>query len=147
MSKNPVNKISVKVMCLIQHNRKLLVNKGYDKVKKQTFYRLIGGKVEFGERMEDAIKREIKEELNCEVKSLEFITAKEGIFTYEGERGHEANFLYKVELEKEDLFEKEIIPNPDSDEFPAVWISIADVLSEKVILYPSFDYKTMLLLG
>ena len=136
--------ISVKVMCLIQHNGKLLVNKGYDNAKKQTFYRLVGGKVEFGEKMEDTIKREIKEELNSSVKSINFVTAKEEIFTYEGEIGHEVNFLYKVTLDNKELFEKEVIPNPDSDEFPAVWIFITDVLKKKVILYPAFAYQTVL---
>jgi 8-oxo-dGTP pyrophosphatase MutT (NUDIX family) len=94
--------------------------------------------------MEGAIIREIKEELGCGVKDVKFVTAKEELFTYEGEKRHEANFLYKVELDNEELFEKDIILNPDSDEFPAVWISISDVLSEEVILYPSFDYKIIL---
>jgi len=135
--------ISVKVMCLIEHNKKILVNKGYDAVKKQTFYRLVGGKVEFGEKMEETIKREIKEELNSGVKSIKFIDAKEEIFTYEGEVGHEANFLFKVVLDNKELTKKELIPNPDSEEFPAVWVSIADVLKKKVILYPSFDYNSV----
>lgn len=144
MSKDSAKQISVKVMCLIQHNGKLLVNKGYDKVKKQVFYRLVGGKVEFGERMQDTIRREIKEELNSGVTNTIFITAKEEIFTYEGETGHEINFLFNVTLANKELFEKEIIPNPDSEEFPAIWIPVEDVLKEKVIIYPSFNYKKIL---
>jgi len=63
-------KITVKVMCFIEHNGKLLLNKGYDKVKNETFFRIIGGGVNFGERSEEALRREIKEELNSEIKNL-----------------------------------------------------------------------------
>ena len=136
--------ISVKVMCLIQHENKLLVNKGYDSVKDEVFYRLVGGKVEFAEKMEETIKREIKEELDCGVKDIDYITAKEEIFTYEGETGHEVNFLFKVSLDNKEIFKKEVIPNPDSEDFPAVWLPISDILEKKVALYPSFDYKTLL---
>lgn len=39
-----------------------------------------GGKIELGETMEHAVKREIKEETNLELEKIEFLTVLENIF-------------------------------------------------------------------
>ena len=39
-----------------------------------------GGKVEFGEKLEDAVKREIKEETNLDIEILEFLDFYEAVF-------------------------------------------------------------------
>ena len=39
---------------------KVLVSEGYDKVKNQTFYRCLGGGIEFLEKSDEALKREFK---------------------------------------------------------------------------------------
>lgn len=39
-----------------------------------------GGKIELGETMEQAVKREIKEETNLDIHGIEFLTALEAIF-------------------------------------------------------------------
>jgi len=135
------NQISAKTMCIITNDGKLLVNKGYDKVKKETFYRLIGGKVEFGEKNVDAVKREIKEELGVDVSNLKFITAKEEIFTYVDTPGHEVIFLFSGKIADKKVLNSKEIANPDSNDFPAVWIPIKEVLENEFILYPSFNYK------
>ena len=145
MTGDKPRQIAVKAMCLIEHNRKLLLNKGYDKLKKQTFYRLIGGKVEFGEKSIDSIKREIKEELDSNIENLKFITVEEEIFTYEGNEGHEVVFLYTGNVLDNKILDEKLIPNPDSEEFPAVWVPTSDVLEKKIILYPSSNYKKILL--
>ena len=48
-------------------NGKILVSEGYDKVKKQTFYRCLGGGIEFLETSQEALKREYKEELGIDI--------------------------------------------------------------------------------
>ena len=135
--------IRVKAMCLIEHKGKLLLCKGHDHVKKETFFCVIGGGVNFGEKAEDAIRREMKEELGCDMENLHFLTVIENVFTYEGERGHEITFLYKGDLSNKDIYKKDFIPLLDQDDFPAYWIPISDILEEKIIFYPSFDYKKL----
>ena len=51
-------------------DKKLLI----DKPRKRSTYQMIGGKVEEGETREQALKREIKEELELEINDLEFLT-------------------------------------------------------------------------
>ena len=140
-SKN--KKIVVKALCIIEQGRKLLLCKSYDNVKKEIFFRFVGGTVNFGEKSEEALRREIREELNSEIENLKFITVIENIFTYEGRKKHEICFLYKGDLARKDLYYKNVIPILDHKGFPAEWVSISDILGGKVMLYPSFNYKEL----
>ena len=51
-------------------NGKLLVSEGYDHSKKQTFYRCLGGGIEFLEKSTDALIREFLEEINTNIIHL-----------------------------------------------------------------------------
>jgi len=139
--------IAIKAMCLIRDDTRLFISKGYDKVTKKYFYRFLGGGVSFGEMAEDAIRREIKEETGSNIENLKFLTVIENVFTYEGEKGHEITFLYQGDLEDKNLYNIKYfrILDEDEDDLPVEWIPISDVLEKKVILYPSFDYKKLLL--
>ena len=143
MKNNSLKKIIIKALCIIEKNGKLLLCKGYDSVKEETFFRFIGGGVNFAERVEEGLRREMREELNSEIENLEFITVAENIFVYQGNEGHEICFLYKGDLLNKDIYEREIIPIPDAKEFPAQWVSISDILEEKIILYPELDFQKL----
>lgn len=63
------------------------------------YYFLPGGHVEFGELIEDALKREVMEELGVEVKNMKSLFMLENIFKQKGVNRHEFNHVFKVELE------------------------------------------------
>ncbi|MES2315639.1 MAG: NUDIX domain-containing protein [Patescibacteria group bacterium] len=135
----------LKAMCVFNYEGKTLASRGYDKNKDETFYRLIGGTILFQEKSEDGVRREIMEELKCEIDSLEFIKVVENIFSYIGENRHEIVFLYKGELSNKDLYKQEKIHIIEPNiEFDAEWISVKDVLEGKIILYPDLDYSGIL---
>lgn len=136
-------RIIIKALLLIEHEGKLLLNKGYDSIKKETFFRFVGGSLNFGEKAEEAMRREIKEELNSEIENLQFLRVVESIFTYEGEKGHEIIFLYKGDLSNKNIYQQKFISIPDDQNFPAEWVPISDILEDKIILYPSFNYKEL----
>ena len=77
---------------------KVLVSEGYDKVKKQTFYRCLGGGIEFLEKSDEALKREFKEEINADITVKDFLGLSENIFTFEGKNGHELVIIYSVDI-------------------------------------------------
>lgn len=81
-------------LCVFRRGDKIFVARGYDAHKDETFYRPIGGRIEFGERGEEAVAREVREEIDADVADLVYLGALENIFTYEGKRRHEIVMIY-----------------------------------------------------
>lgn len=78
---------------IIQDNKILLCKR-----KDLDYYFLPGGHVEFGEKAETAIAREIKEELGIEVSELSFIGSSENFFTQDDARHHEFNLVFSAQI-------------------------------------------------
>lgn len=129
------------VLGIVKKNNKVLVSKGYDKVKNEIFYRSIGGGIEFLENSKDALKREFKEELNIKINVGEFLGISENIFTYNGKNAHELILFYNVDIKDEDYKEKYHIID-DNCETDAVWIDTKKFKNKELKIYPEkvFEY-------
>ncbi len=75
--------------------------------RKTGHYYLPGGHVEFGEKSEIALRREINEETGLEARKAEFIGAFENCFVQDEEKHHEVCLLFKIDLEERDIRSKE----------------------------------------
>ena len=85
-------KFKVRVSAVLTFNNKILVNK-----YSENSYCLPGGYIELGETSLDAIKREIKEELNLDIKVNRFMGIGENFFTnLKNEKTHGIDFYYKI---------------------------------------------------
>ena len=91
-------KIRPLAVAVIKKGNKVLAIKGYDEIKKQTFYRLPGGGIEFCEKGEETIKREFMEEFGCEPINIQYMKTVENIFEFNGKKGHEIVLVYEAEL-------------------------------------------------
>lgn len=122
-------------------NNKVLVSKGYDREKNETFYRCIGGGIEFLENSKDALKREYQEELNVDIKVEEFLGIFENIFTYNGKNAHELILFYNVSIEDADYKEHYHVVDGDV-ETGASWIDIEKFINKELKMYPEIvlDY-------
>ena len=143
--------IKVKAMCLLVYNNHILVADGdsmtFDNRPgiASPFYRVLGGGIEFGESAEDAVRREIREEIGCEIDGLEQIDVIENRFIYDNKPGHEIVFMYKGTPSRKELADQEKIHVKEAGyEFDAVWISFDTALSGEKPLYPKMDYRSML---
>ena len=76
-------------ICVFSHNGRILAAEGHDPLKRQPFYRPLGGAIEFGETRRKRLRRELHEELGATVAGLRYLGTLENIFTYDGQRGHE----------------------------------------------------------
>ena len=81
-------------LCVFRRGDKIFVSQGYDAHKDETFFRPIGGKIEFGETGAEAVAREVQEEIGAEVADLVYLGTLENIFTYEGQLHHEIVMIY-----------------------------------------------------
>ena len=121
-------------------NGKILVSEGYDKVKKQTFYRCLGGGIEFLETSQEALKREYKEELGTDIIVEDFCGISENIFTYQGKNAHELILFYNIKIQDKDVREKYHIID-DNCESDAYWIDVNEFKNNKKIIYPEQIFK------
>ncbi len=124
-------------ICIFYHQDKILAVQGYDKIRKQKFYRPIGGGIELGETSRQALKREIKEELNADIINLKQIGIIENIFTYQGKPGHEIVFIYDAEFKDKKFYrQKNITVNEKSHKSLAFWLPIDKLPLKNQPIYP-----------
>ena len=121
-------------------NNKLLVSEGFDKVKNETFYRCLGGGIEFLEKSEEALKREFLEEINVDITVKDFLGISENIFTYQGRKAHELILFYSIEISDKN-YQEEYKVIDDHGETIAKWIDIDEFKNKNKILYPEEVFK------
>ena len=102
------------------------------------FCRLLGGGVEFGERSEETVRRELMEELGVPARPVRFLGALENIFVYQGAPGHEVVFNWLVEFEDPALYAvEEFIVTEGALTQQARWVQPAELATRGIPLYPN----------
>jgi 8-oxo-dGTP pyrophosphatase MutT (NUDIX family) len=128
-------------ICVFRHQDRILVMEGYDPLKKEHFYRPLGGGIEFGESSTETVCRELMEEIHVEVdrQSLKYLGTLENIFTFDGNPGHEIVLIYDGILQEPGLYDQAMIVGQevDGEEFRAIWKNISEFGAGKSILYPT----------
>ncbi len=98
----------------------------------------IGGGIEFGETAENALRREIQEELGCSIQILKDPTICENIFEHHGVKGHEIVFAFPIIFDDPKIYTKnrwQIFEHNDAISW-VEWIQIDDFLLGKATLFP-----------
>jgi ADP-ribose pyrophosphatase YjhB (NUDIX family) len=130
-------RIRPKAICVFRRGDRILVAHGFDRVKAERYARPLGGTIEFGERAEEALQREIREELGAEFREARLLGVLESLFTLEGRPGHEIVFVYDAEFAAPSSYEiPSLTIREPGWEGPATWVSIASYRSGPVPLYP-----------
>ncbi len=127
-------RINCRAAGVIIHNNKILLHRDINK----SYYALVGGRIKFGETSDEAIVREIKEELGKDVEIIEFITVVENLFKLNNRNYQEYLFIYKLEFknEKDKLIET-TLKNVEGEEESHVqyeWVDLNDL--DNVIIKP-----------
>lgn len=135
-----MNQIRTIAICVFRQNDRILVAHGYDPVKKETFYRPLGGGIEFGEYSEQTIHRELLEEIGADVCELKYLGTLENVYVFNGTPGHEIVMVYDGTLKNSGLYEQTLILGKEmdiEDSFQASWKHIDEFGNGKLILYPT----------
>jgi len=130
--------IRVIAICVFRNGDRILAAEGFDSIKQQTFYRPLGGTIEFGESSQETIHRELMEEIKAGVTDLRYLGLLENVFIYEAEKGHEIIIVYDGQFADRSLYEKAVI---HGDEFGsplrAVWVDLNTIGPTRPPLYPT----------
>lgn len=130
-------RIRPKVVCVLRHAGRMLLIRATDPVDGRSFLIPPGGGVEFGELLDDAIRRELREELGLEVASPRRIGLLENVFRHAGREEHELVFVYVAECEDERMREAEDVEVTENGlRMTASWISPAEITANQWTVFP-----------
>ena len=126
-------------LCVFRRGDSIFAARGYDSLKRQVYYRPIGGGIDFGERAIDTVKREVMEEMQAEVADLRYLGTLENIFVYHGETGHEIVLMFDGRF-VDDFRNRDDYSAQGSDDgeikFTATWIPLDYFRQRSAPLYP-----------
>ena len=134
---NKFKQIRPVVLGVITKDNKILVNKGYDEISNQKFYRCLGGGIEFQETSYQALKREFLEEIGKEIIIKNFLGLAENIFTFNGQAGHEIVLFYSADFKPSDYQEEYLMIEDNEEPQKAFWINIDDFKKGNLTIYPT----------
>lgn len=135
-------KLNVRAAGIIIHNNKLLVHRNINK----DHHALIGGRIAIGENSEEALKREIQEELGKEIEITGNAATIENFFEMDSKKYHEIMFVHQAEfvneedkkientienIEGKDYLKYEWVDLDELDEYPLKPQAIKEILKSK----------------
>ena len=141
-TKKKKKRIRPLALCVFRRADKIFVSRVDTTPHKadQTFYRPIGGRIEFGEPGAQTVIREVKEELGATVVDVVYLGALENIFSYEGKAGHEIVLLFDGRFTDPSLNQDDVkVAGTDGAEhlYEASWKALSFFQSEGAPpLYP-----------
>lgn len=139
--KTTEGRFNYRVAGLLVQDGKLLIMQD----KGQPYYYVPGGRIKMNEKSEDAVKREIKEELGIEVNVNRMLWVNENFFKEETlqEQFHEVCFFYLLELKDEEVLERgsEFEVDENGKIHTYYWKSLDEI--NYINLYPQFLKEKM----
>ena len=122
-------KLNVRTAGIIIHNNKVLVHRNIN----EDHYALIGGRIQIGENSEDALRREIQEEMGKEIQIMGNVATIENFFEMNSQKYHEIMFVHKAEFtnEEDQKIENTIQNIEGKDYLKYEWIDL-----DKIEEYP-----------
>jgi ADP-ribose pyrophosphatase YjhB (NUDIX family) len=130
--------IRVTARCLFRHKGQILTISAQDPDKPEPHYGVPGGGVEFGETSEQALRREMREELGAEIADLDLLFVSEEIFAVQGQAYHAVVFVYEGRFLDPGFYARPVIlyvegPEPRAE---AIWMPASIFLSGEKRLLP-----------
>jgi len=125
-------------ICVVRKGDQILVFEAHKETEDETYYRPLGGAIEFGEFSLQTIRREFLDEINSDLLNLRFWHTLENIYVLEGRRGHEVVFVYVGDLADKTIYDKLFfMAKEDNGELMKVlWKPISDFQNGGPPLYP-----------
>lgn len=127
------HKFNFRVAGILIHNGRLLLHT----TRTDDFWNLPGGRVEFNESTEQALIRELQEELGVTIQIERLVYVNEDFFEYNDKKYHEIGFYYLMSLEENHeilLKNEEFFGLEDNGRLIFNWFSVEELLNLEV--YP-----------
>ncbi|MBA3816470.1 MAG: NUDIX domain-containing protein [Parachlamydiaceae bacterium] len=142
----PIDTIRAKVIGLAKQEDRLLVCEVLNDQGELKGWCPLGGGIEFGETGEQALKREIAEELGCGIHISGEMLVCENIFEHHGFIGHEIILAFPINFDDPEIYAKKRFQIYESNGSVhwVEWIELNHFRSGKSILFPPALTKQIL---
>ncbi len=133
----PVQRLRATAIGILRRDDRILVTAVTQDDGRITGWRPPGGGIEFGETADQALVRELREELAAEARVLRRLGVIENLFSHHGTPGHEIVFAFEAELTSPGITGPERFVVEDSGyRDQAAWMPLADFRTGRARLWP-----------
>jgi ADP-ribose pyrophosphatase YjhB (NUDIX family) len=138
VSRGLVGAIRPIAAAVIRAGDRILVWEDHDPATGEVVALPLAGGIEFGETGEQAIARELEEEIGATATRIRRLGVLEDIFEWAGERRHELYLVYEVELADRGVYERDevTVVEPDGESYLARWRPLSEFGSGGARLVP-----------
>lgn len=124
----------------------MLLIQGTDPHDGREFLLPPGGGLEFGELLEDAVKREMHEEVGIRLERVRSRGMLENMFRYGGRPDHELVFVYEADCEDPELSAQETVRITESNGEEFGYMP-SEVVEKRLAVFPKGLFKVLGLAG
>jgi ADP-ribose pyrophosphatase YjhB (NUDIX family) len=134
-----MNSPRAKVVCLLRNAGRILLIRGTDPHDGREFLLPPGGGVEFGETLEQAIVREIEEEVGVRLSAPRRLGMSENLFQFAGRAEHELVFVYEADCDDPHVCSRNefTIIESNGEKLPARWYTVSEISATGLPLFPA----------
>jgi ADP-ribose pyrophosphatase YjhB (NUDIX family) len=120
--------IRAKVVCVLRNAGRFLLMRITDPHDGRQMLIPPGGGVEFGERLDDAVVREVLEEVGLQISAPRRLGMLENIFSFAGKPEHELIFVYECQCPDARLCAQAEVTITESNGhvFTGVWLTLEE---------------------
>ena len=130
--------IRAKVVCVLRDARRVLLMRITDPHDGRQMLIPPGGGVEFGERLDDAVVREVFEEVGLRIERPRRLGMLENVFSFAGKPEHELIFVYDAPCSDVRLCAQTEVAITESNGhvFTGQWVTLEEVATSALQLVP-----------
>ena len=124
------------VICVLRDGDRMLVAEYHHPVDGTPYYRPMGGGIEFGERSQECIVREMREEIGAEIEDLHYLGVIENLYSEGGKPYHQIVLIYEARLADPRLYKVSTVKSQVEEFSVAVWKPMDEFRTGKARVYP-----------
>ncbi|MCY4525192.1 MAG: NUDIX hydrolase [Anaerolineaceae bacterium] len=128
------SRIRPMALCVFRHNGRILVARGHDRSNGASFYRPLGGGIDFGETGAEAVVREINEELGQAISAPRYLGALESVFRYRDKPRHELLLIFDADFLDPGIYEREHVEGREGQRrIIARWLALDEICDAPLV--------------
>lgn len=132
-------RIRVIALVILRHQDHIFVTEYFHPTTDEPYYRPLGGGVEFFETGEEAVRRELMEEIEAPLADVRYLGMLENIYTVEGKRAHQICLMYGATFAhyQRQSLTYTVIGQEGKESFRALWKPLGMFRNGEAPLYPN----------